>query len=84
MVRSTLLKPSHKAIKAYYQALAVYHERGVNQKGALETAFGRLLNDTAKADGWTLIPKEKLKVGTHTIFPDGSLHDVLSNELRRG
>src|SRR5260221_14580248 len=34
--------------------------------------------------GWTLVPKEKLKVGKHTLFTDGTLHDVLFNELRRG
>src|SRR5438132_11184750 len=60
MPRTTLLKPGHKAIKAYYEALAVYRERHVKHEGALETAFGRLLNDTAKLQGWTLIPKEKL------------------------
>ena len=51
MAKPTLLKPGHKAIKAYYQALAVFQERGVKHEGALETAFGRLLNDTAKAHG---------------------------------
>lgn len=84
MAKSTLLKPGHKAIQQYYKALDEYRGQGVRHEGALETAFSRLLADTARLQGWTLVPKEKLKVGKHTIFPDGTLHDVLFNELRRG
>ena len=84
MAKSTLLKPSHKAIQQYYKALDEYRGQGVKHEGALETAFSRLLADTARLQGWTLVPKEKLRVGKHTLFPDGTLHDVLFNELRRG
>jgi hypothetical protein len=84
MAKSNLLKPGHKAILEYYKALAEYRERGARHEGAVETAFSRLLADTARPHGWVLIPKEKLKVGKHTIFPDGTLHDLLFNELRRG
>ncbi len=70
MAKSSLLKPTHKAIKAYYQALAAYQEQRVKHEGALETAFSRLLADTAKLHGWSLVPKEKLKVGKLNIFPD--------------
>jgi hypothetical protein len=76
MAKSTLLKPGHKAIQQYYKALAVYSEHHVKHEGALETAFQRLLADTAKVHGWTLIPKQKLKVGKHTLFPDGTLRDL--------
>jgi hypothetical protein len=84
MAKSNLLKPGHKAILEYYKALAEYRERGARHEGAVETAFSRLLADTARPHGWVLIPKEKLKVGKHTIFPDGTLHHLLFNELRRG
>jgi hypothetical protein len=39
MPRSTLLKPTHKAIQRYYQALRTYSDQHVSHEGALETAF---------------------------------------------
>ena len=68
MARSTLIKPNHKAIQQYYEALKTYGEHHVKHEGALETAFGRLLADTAKAHGWTLIPKQKLRVSKQNRF----------------
>src|SRR5713226_3314318 len=82
MPRSTLLKPSHKAIQRYYQALQTYSEQRVTHEGALETAFQRLLADTAPTHGWTLLPKLKLQVKGKNIFPDGTLRDFFN--LRRG
>ncbi|MBI5760405.1 MAG: hypothetical protein HZA46_17965, partial [Planctomycetales bacterium] len=41
------IKPTDKAIKTYYAALQSYSEQQVTHEGALETAFQRLLNDTA-------------------------------------
>jgi hypothetical protein len=72
------VKPTHKAIKRYYAALQSYRDDKVTHEGALETAFGRLLEETAKPHGWKLIPKQKLKVGKHTIFPDGTLRDLFN------
>src|SRR5205823_7959586 len=69
------IKPSHKAIHAYYDALKTYAGQKVEHEGALETAFSRLLADTAKPHGWTLIPKMTLKAGGKTITPDGTLRD---------
>lgn len=63
MPASALIKPTHKAIKEYHQALQSYQEQGVTHEGALETAFQRLLADTAKLHHCTLIPKQKIKVG---------------------
>jgi hypothetical protein len=76
------LKPTHPAIKAYHAALAIFAEHGAEHEGATETAFSRLLTDTAKLRGWILIPKKQLKVGGKTIYPDGTLQD--ENFLRRG
>jgi hypothetical protein len=81
MPRTTVIKPTHKAIQQYYQALQSYSEHHVKHEGALETAFQRLLADTAKPHGWTLIPKQKLRVGKKNIFPDGTLRDMFT---RRG
>jgi hypothetical protein len=82
MPRSTLLKPTHKAIQRYYQALRTYSDQHVSHEGALETAFQRLLADTAPAHGWTLLPKLKLQVKGKNIYPDGTLRDFFN--LRRG
>ena len=76
MPKSTSIKPTHKAFKKYYAALQSYRDDGVTHEGALETAFQRLLEETAKSHHWKLIPKQRLKVGKLTIFPDGTLRDV--------
>src|SRR5229473_4767224 len=82
MLRSTLLKPAHKAIQRYYLALQTYSEQRVTHEGALETAFQRLLADTAPSHAWTLLPKLKLQVKGKNIYPDGTLRDFFN--LRRG
>jgi predicted helicase len=82
MSRSTLLKPTHKPIQRYYQALQTYSEQHIRHEGALETAFQRLLADTAQPHGWTLLPKLKLQVEGKNIYPDGTLRDFFN--LRRG
>ena len=89
------LKPAHRAIKAYYDCLAGYTDQRVTHEGALRSAFQTLLADTARANGWTLIPELSAKatgqggVGvspanspTHTIRPDGTIRDA--NSLPRG
>jgi hypothetical protein len=82
MSRNTHVKPAHKAIQQYYTALKAYSDQHVEHETALETAFQRLLGDTARdVKGWTLIPKQTMKVGGRTISPDGTLRDDF---LRRG
>src|SRR5713101_7311842 len=75
MSKAAPIKPTHKAVQHYYAALQSHRDHRVTHEGALETAFQRLLEETAKSHGWRLIPKQKLKVGKHTIFPDGTLRD---------
>lgn len=72
---------THPAVKAYHAALATYAAAGAAHEGAVETAFGNLLRDTADPHGWTLIPKE-MKAGVKKIIPDGTLQD--GNFLFRG
>ncbi len=78
MPKATTIKPTHKALKKYYAALQSYRDHQVTHEGALETAFQRLLEETAKSHGWKLIPKQKLKVGKQTIYPDGTLRDIFN------
>jgi predicted helicase len=78
MPKTASIKPTHKPIKQYYAALQSYREHKVTHEGALETAFQHLLDETAKTHGWKLIPKQKLKVGKHTLYPDGTLRDIFN------
>ena len=52
MPKATSIKPTHKALKKYYAALQSYRDHQVTHEGALETAFQRLLEETAKSHGW--------------------------------
>ena len=52
------VKPDHPAIAAYHAALKLLAAHGAQHESATETAFSRLLADTAKAHGWALIPKK--------------------------
>jgi hypothetical protein len=76
------IKPTDKAIKAYYAALAEYSQERVTHEGALETAFQQLLADTARPHGWFLIPKQSLKLRGKHVVPDGTLRDEFN--LHRG
>ena len=73
-----LVKPTDPHIVDYHAALTEYAEHGAVHEGATETAFGRLLAETAKYHGWTLIPKKGMKSKTtkKQIFPDGTLEDI--------
>ena len=42
------IKPKHKSIVEYNAALRAYSDRNVTHEGAVETAFLRLLAETAK------------------------------------
>jgi hypothetical protein len=83
MPKTTSIKPTHKALKKHYGALQSYRDDGVKHEGALETAFQPLLEETAKSHGWKLIPKQKLKVGKRTIFPDVTLGTCLEARHHR-
>jgi hypothetical protein len=76
------IKAGDAAIAHYHSALAIFSEHKAAHEGATETAFSRLLADTAKPHGWTLIPKKGMKVGGKLIYPDGTFQD--GNFLPRG
>jgi predicted helicase len=79
---SGALKPTHKAIKAYREALDAYAGQRVTHEGATETAFSRLLTDAAKAHGWMLVPKLPIKRDGKSVIPDGTVRDAYN--LHRG
>ena len=51
------IKPNHKAIMAYYQALKSYARQDVGHESALRSAFQNLLDETGRRLGWTVIPE---------------------------
>jgi hypothetical protein len=82
MAHPSLVKPTHKAIQAYYQTLKAYGDHYVDHETALRSAFQNLLAETAKAHRWMLVPEQRTKVGGKTVIPDGTLCDEFN--LHRG
>ncbi len=51
------LKPTHKAISAYYDGLRQFEELGVSHETAIRSAFQSLLQVSARQFKWTLVPE---------------------------
>ena len=51
MASAFTLKPTHKAVKGYYAALARYADQSVGHEGALRSAFQNLLAETGRKVG---------------------------------
>ena len=49
------IKPTDKAIRAYYTALRAYERQDVEHEAATSTAFQTLLEQVGRRFGWTLI-----------------------------
>jgi predicted helicase len=69
------IKPNHKAIKAYYEALRAYDRQNVEHETALRTAFQSLLEQLGRQFAWTLIPELSDKAAGKAIRPDGTFRD---------
>ena len=54
-MKSTTVKPAHKSVKQYYQALEEYASQEVSHEMAVRSAFQHLLEDTGRRFGWMLI-----------------------------
>ncbi len=79
------LKPTHKPVKAYYEALAQFEKLGVKHEGAVRSAFQTLLEYCARQARRTLVPEYQLRRKTgRPIEPDGAIVDALSQVLRYG
>ncbi len=74
------VKPTHKAVKTYYAALATCADQSVEHEGALRSAFQNLLCETGRKVGRTLIPELSLDANGHQIRPDGTFHDEFTIE----
>ena len=70
------LKPTHKAVTAYYDALDRYRQHGVTHETAVRAAFQALLESCARQLNWTLICEQTLRIpGRNPIRLDGALLD---------
>ncbi len=80
MATASKVKPTHKAVKSYYAALATYADQSVEHEGALRSAFQNLLAETGPKVRWTLIPELSLDAAGHQIRPDGTFRDEFTIE----
>ena len=77
------LKPTHKAITAYYAALDRYQQHGITHETAVRAAFQALLEACTRQLDWTLICEQTLRLpGRNPIRLDGALLD--EHSLPRG
>jgi hypothetical protein len=63
---------NHKALDAYYAALATYRDKEVTHEQATRLAFSTLLDSLSKTVGWTLVLEQTL---ANRKRPDGTLYD---------
>ena len=77
------LKPTHKSIVTYYDALHRYRRHGVSHETAVRAAFQALLEACARQRDWTLICEYTRRLpGSTAIRLDGALLD--EHSLPRG
>jgi hypothetical protein len=66
------IKPNHKAIRSYYEALRAYDRQDVEHETALRTAFQSLLEQLGRQFAWTLIPEladsARNRSSRHTVY----------------
>src|SRR5256884_3749378 len=70
------LKPTHKAVQNYYEALRQFKTIGVSHEGAVRSAFQTLLEHCGRQFGWKLVPEWQIKRNHgHPLRVDGALVD---------
>ena len=73
---SLSLRPTHKIIKDYYNALDQFDRLGATHEGAVRSAFQSLLQGCARQFDWTLVPEHSMTgVQNRRIVVDGVLMD---------
>jgi predicted helicase len=70
------LKPTHKAVKDYYDALANLTTLRASHEGAVSPTFAALLRHCARQFDWTLLEQHSVKRNGHPIRLDGALVDA--------
>jgi N-6 DNA Methylase len=73
------LKPTHAPVKAYYAALAQFHQHGHKTEGNTRSAFADLLKRCASPYDWHLVEEYQFKgTGKQPLRADGALVDSLT------
>ena len=73
---SLSLKPTHKAVTTYYEALTRFEKLGVKHETAVRSAFQELLEHCARQFDWKLVPEYAIKrKGKPDAKADGALLD---------
>src|SRR5258708_2752192 len=70
------LKPTHKSVQHYYEALRQFKTIGVSNEGAVRSAFQNLLEHCGRQLDWKLVPEWPIKRDrAHSLRVDGALVD---------
>jgi predicted helicase len=70
------LKPTHKPVQNYYEALRQFKTIGVSHEGAVRSAFQTLLEHCGRQFGWKLVAEWQIKRNHgHPLRVDGALVD---------
>ena len=69
------LKPTHKPVQNYYEALRQFKTIDVSHEGAVRSAFQTLLESCGRQFDWKLVPEWIKKAGARSIRVDGALVD---------
>jgi uncharacterized secreted protein with C-terminal beta-propeller domain len=77
------LKPTHKPVRAYYEALKGFKSANISHETAVRSAFQELLQHCCRQVEWKLIPEFSIKrEQQNPIRVDGALLDMF--DLPRG
>ncbi len=77
---SLTLKPTHKAVIAYYDSLAQFARLGITHETAVRSAFQELLEHCARQCDWKLVPEYRLKrKGQADVSADGAIFTCVGN-----
>jgi predicted helicase len=82
MTSRPLIQPTHRAIRAYYESRQAHQAQRVFNELNVRSSFERLLHDTGRLHGWTLVAELPSKSHDSRIIPDGTFRDL--NSLPRG
>ena len=71
------LKPNHKPVLAYYEALGKFQHISITHETAVRSAFQYLLESCARQFSWTLVPEWEIKrAKQRSVRVDGALVDA--------
>src|SRR5450755_2672487 len=77
------LKPTHKLVKNYYEALGQFGQLNIDHEMAVRSAFQGLLAGCGRQFDWTLVPEWKIQRPKAGIIKgDGAMVDTF--RLARG